>query len=189
MQQTVKRNVPAVTAVLSVVSLALVFAAARQLVPEALLPAAPDWVLDAIPHVNAAISVVAVVVILAGLRAVRRKEYDRHRKLMLTGVVLFVAFLGLYLYKVALKGPNTFPGSGVVELAYLAILAVHMVLAVVCIPLLYYVLLLALTHPIPELRETAHPRIGRIAAPLWLVSFVLGTVVYVLLYLVPASAY
>ncbi|WP_440989386.1 DUF420 domain-containing protein [Haloarchaeobius baliensis] len=189
MQQTVKRNVPAVTAVLSVVSLALVFGAARQLIPKALLPAAPGWVLDAIPHVNAVISVVAVVVILAGLRAIKQGRYDRHRKLMLTATVLFVAFLALYLYKVALKGPNSFPGSGVAELAYLAILAIHMVLAIACIPLLYYVLLLAVTRPMSELSETAHPKIGRIAAPLWLISFVLGTVVYVLLYLVPASVY
>ena len=189
MQQTVKRNVPAVTAVLSIVSLGLVFGAARQLIPKALLPAAPEWLLEAIPHVNAIISVVAVVVILAGLRAIKREQYDRHRKLMLTGVVLFVAFLALYLYKVALKGPNTFPGSGVAELAYLGILAVHMVLAIACIPLLYYVLLLAVTRPMSELSETAHPKVGKIAAPLWLVSFVLGTVVYVMLYLVPASAY
>ncbi|MFC4408396.1 DUF420 domain-containing protein [Haloarchaeobius iranensis] len=189
MQQMVKRNVPAVTAVLSIVSLALVFGAARQLIPKSLLPAAPDWLVSAIPHVNAVISVVAVVVILAGLRAIKQDRWDRHRKLMGTGVVLFVIFLALYLYKVALKGPNTFPGSGVAELAYLAILAIHMILAIACIPLLYYVLLLAVTRPMSELSETVHPKIGRIAAPLWLISFVLGTVVYVMLYLVPASAY
>ncbi|WP_435346939.1 DUF420 domain-containing protein [Haloarchaeobius sp. HRN-SO-5] len=184
MQQTVKRNVPAATAILSLVSLALVFGAARQLIPTAYLPVAPDWVFDAIPHVNAVISVVAIGVILAGLRAVRAGRFDRHRALMSTGVVLFLVFLALYLYKVALKGPNAFPGTGAVELAYLAILGVHMVLAVACIPLLYYVLLVALTHPMGELSETAHPRVGRVAAPLWLVSFFLGFVVYVLLYLV-----
>lgn len=184
MERTVKRNVPALTAVLSLVSLGLVFGAARQLIPTSLLPTAPEWVISAIPHVNAAISVVAVGVILAGLRAVKNGRYDRHRELMGAGVVLFVLFLALYLYKVALKGPTAFPGSGLAETAYLGILGVHVLLAVVCIPLLYYVLLLALTRPMDELSETAHPRVGRIAAPLWLVSFLLGLVVYVLLYLV-----
>jgi putative membrane protein len=103
---------------------------------------------------------------------------------MSTGVVLFVAFLALYLYKVALKGPNTFQGSGLAEIAYFGILGVHMVLAIVCIPLLYYVLLLAMTRPMHELSATAHPRVGKVAAPLWLISFVLGIVVYVMLYVV-----
>ncbi|WP_267639931.1 DUF420 domain-containing protein [Haloarchaeobius amylolyticus] len=184
MEKTVKRNVPALTAVLTVVSLALVIGAARQLIPKSILPKAPEWVLSAIPHVNAGISLVAIVVIVAGLRAIKRNDYERHRKLMLAGVGLFLLFLVLYLYKVALKGPNAFPGTGLVELAYLGILAIHMLLAILCLPLLYYVLLLAWTHPMSELKNTRHPTIGRIAAPLWLVSFVLGNVVYVLLYLV-----
>ncbi|WP_435333159.1 DUF420 domain-containing protein [Haloarchaeobius sp. TZWWS8] len=184
MEKTVERNVPAATALLTVVSLALVVGAARQLIPLWLLPKAPDWVVNAIPHLNAVISLVAIVVIVAGLRAIKRGDYQRHRQLMLTGVVLFVTFLVLYLYKVALKGPNHFPGTGLVEVAYLGILAIHMLLAIVCLPLLYYVLLLAWTTPMAELKDTLHPKIGRIAAPLWLVSFVLGNVVYVLLYLV-----
>jgi len=49
-------RVRAATAVLGTVSLALVFAAAGQRIPTALLPSAPDAVLDAIPHVNAVIS-------------------------------------------------------------------------------------------------------------------------------------
>ncbi|WP_435358725.1 DUF420 domain-containing protein [Haloarchaeobius sp. DFWS5] len=182
MEKTVKRNVPAVTAVLTVVSLALVIGAARQLIPKSLLPAAPAWVLDAIPHVNAVISVVAIGVIVAGLRAIRAGDYQNHRKLMLTGVVLFVGFLVLYLYKVALLGPHEFQETGLIHTVYLAILAIHMLLAIVCLPLLYYVLLLAWTHPMAELKDTRHPSIGRIAAPLWLVSFFLGFVVYLMLY-------
>ena len=45
-------------------------------------------------------------------------------------------------------------------------------------------LTLAATRPIADLFDTAHKRIGRVAAALWLVSFALGVVVYVLLYLV-----
>ncbi|NHN40738.1 DUF420 domain-containing protein [Halorubellus sp. JP-L1] len=189
MEGTVRRNLREVTAVLSLVSLALVFAAARQVIPTAVLPGAPAWLLDAIPHANAAISVVAVVCILLGVRDARAKRYDRHRKLMLAAFALFVAFLALYLWKVALKGPQSFPGTGVVELAYFAILGVHMLLAIACIPLLYYVLLLAWTHPVSEIPGTSHKAVARVAAPLWVISFVLGTVVYVLLYLVPPGFY
>jgi putative membrane protein len=44
--------------------------------------------------------------------------------------------------------------------------------------------LIASTHDVSELPETAHPRLGRIAAALWLISFALGIVVYAMLYLV-----
>lgn len=189
MEATVRRNLRAVTAVLSVVSLALVFAAARQAIPGAVLPGAPAWLLEAIPHVNAVISVLAMAGIFQGVRAARAERYRTHQRYMFGTFGLFVAFLVLYLWKVALKGPTTFPGSGVVELAYLGLLAVHILLAVVCIPLLYYVLLLAWTHSIGELPETSHARVARVAAPLWFVSFFLGTVVYVLLYVVPTGVY
>jgi len=181
----VREHVPALTAVLSVVSLALVLAAARQLVPPAVLPAAPDAVVTAIPHVNAAISLVALVTIGLGVRAVRRGRIDRHRRLMGTSFALFLTFLVLYLYKVALKGPRGFPETApafVETYVYYPILGIHMLLAVVSLPLLYYVLLLAYTHSIQELPRTNHPRVGRAAAVLWSVSFFLGFVVYLLLY-------
>ncbi|MFC7175790.1 DUF420 domain-containing protein [Halosegnis marinus] len=185
MQQAVRRRIPELTAVLSVVSLALVFGAALRVIPESLLPVASDAVFDAIPHVNAAVSAVAVVTILAGVRFARRGEYERHRAAMVASLGLFVAFLVLYLYKVTIQGPAPFPGpAGVETYLYLPLLAVHVLLAIVCIPLLYYVLLLAATRPIAEVFGTRHKRVGRAAASLWLVSFVLGNVVYLLLYVV-----
>ena len=178
-------HVPGLTAVLTVVSLALVFGAALGVVPETLLPQATESVLDAIPHVNAVVSTVAIVTILLGVRAIRRGDPRRHRALMLTSLVLFVVFLALYLYKVSIQGPAPFPGpDSVYQFVYLPTLAIHVVLAIVCLPLLYYVALLALTHSVAELTDTRHARIGRVAAALWLISFVLGNAVYALLYLV-----
>jgi len=184
MRQRAAQHVPALAALLSVVSLALVFGAALRVVPPEALPHAPAWFLAAIPHVNAAISVLALLVIGGGWRWVRRGEIRKHRAAMLAGVALFAAFLALYLYKVALTGPTPFPGEGVARTVYLAVLAIHILLAIVCVPLLYYVLLLAVTRPIAEIPKTPHPRIGRVAAGLWLISFALGLVVYLLLYVV-----
>lgn len=184
MQRFAKRHVPALTGLLSTVSLALVFAVALELVPAGALPRAPESVLAAIPHINAAISALAIGVIATAWRAIRQGNVARHRTGMLAGIVLFATFLALYLYRVALEGPTPFDGPTAVEqFVYYPILGIHILLAVICIPLLYYVLLLALTRPVSELPATNHPRIGRIAASLWLVSFSLGIVVYLLLYL------
>lgn len=185
MESTVRNNVPALTALLTTISLALVFGAVLGVIPKQSIPRAPDTVIAAIPHVNAVISVVAITVIGSAWRAIRRGNIVRHRARMLTGLALFVTFLGLYLYRVALEGPTEFPGPGTVErLVYFPILAVHILLAMVCIPLLYYVLLLALSRPVGVIPQTNHRRVGRIATSLWLISFTLGVVVYVLLYVV-----
>lgn len=174
-------HVPVLTAVLTVVSLTLVFSAVLGFVPA--LPRAPDTVLEAIPHVNAAISVVALGTIALGWRSIRGGAIRRHRLLMVASTVLFVTFLVLYLYRVALEGPHSFAGPDTVyQWVYLPVLAIHILLAIVCIPLLYYVLLLAGTRPIDAIPQTAHAKIGRVAASLWLISFTLGIVVYLLLY-------
>ncbi len=183
MQAQVKEHVPAVTAVLTIVSLILVFGAALQAFPQEAIPTAPQWVLDAIPHLNAAVSAIAIVTILAGVRSIRRGEIDRHRKLMATSFVLFAGFLVMYLYRVALLGPSSFPGPETIELyVYLPILAVHILLAVLSLPFVYYALLLASTRPVHELPQTSHARIGRVAATLWTISFAGGIVIYLMLY-------
>lgn len=183
MELRAKDNVPALTAVLSTASLLLVFAAALEVIPPSTFPRAPDAFLAAIPHANAAISALAIVVISLAWRSIRRGEIARHRAGMVAGVALFATFLVLYLYKVILEGPTEFVGPAVVDTyVYLPALAVHVLLAVVCVPLLYYVLLLAVTRPVSEIPLTRHPTVGRVAAALWLVSFALGILVYLLLY-------
>lgn len=185
MEIRARDRVPELTGLLTVVSLALVFGAVLNVIPAAALPRAPEWVLAAIPHVNAVVSVVAIGTILVGVRAIRHGNVTRHRAAMLTTLVLFAVFLVLYLYRVSLEGPTDFTGPAIIgQFVYLPVLAIHILLAIICIPLLYYVVLLALTRPIEELTQTAHRRVGRVAASLWLVSFALGTVVYLLLYVV-----
>jgi putative membrane protein len=181
----VRDHVAAVTALLTMASLALIFGSVLGSFPSGLLPRAPDPVLGAIPHVNAVISLIAIALIATGWYSARSGQIRRHRAAMLLATGLFAAFLGLYLYRVTLLGPMSFPGPAVLyRWLYLPVLAVHITLAIICIPLLYYVLLIGLSHPVSAIPRTRHPTVGRIAASLWLVSFTLGTVVYLLLYVV-----
>lgn len=185
MERSARNHVPSLTALSTAVSLALVFGAVLGAIPEAVLPRASEGVLDAIPHVNAVVSTVAIGTILLGVRAIRRGNVRRHRAAMLASVGLFATFLALYLYRIVLNGPTAFPGpASVYRFVYLPTLAVHILLAIVCIPLLYYVLLLAVTRPVREIYDTRHRTVGRVAASLWLVSFFLGNVVYALLYVI-----
>ena len=182
MATRLRENVPAVAALLSLVSLGLVLGTAGGLVPGSRLPRF-DPLLDAIPHLNALLSALAIVVILAAVRAIRRGNVAWHRRGMLSGLALFGTFLVLYLYRVAVHGPTHFDGPAwLATYVYLPILAVHVALAIVCVPLLYYVALLAISRPVAEIPTTRHRRVGRVTVVFWLVSFALGIVVYGLLY-------
>ena len=177
-----REHVPALTALLSVVSLALVFGAALQLLPVGALPS-PESLLEAIPHVNAVVSLAAIGTILAGVRAIRRGEVRKHRALMVTSFGLFALFLVLYLYRVAVLGPTEFTGPAVVRAyVYLPVLFVHVALAILCVPFVFYALLIAGTRPTAEVYETRHRTAGRVAAGLWLISFTMGLAIYTMLY-------
>lgn len=175
-----------VAAIVAGVLLATVFAAVRGAVPAEMLPTASPAVVAAIPHLNAVLSVLAIGTIAKGWRAIRRGRIRTHRRAMLVATALFAAFLTLYLYRLVIQGgPHPFPGpTAYYRFVYLPVLIVHIALALCCIPLLSYVLVLGLTIPPERLGQTLHPRVGRVAAILWLISFALGTVVYSLLYLV-----
>ncbi len=177
-----KEHVPALTLILSAISLALVFGAALRMIPAGVLP---EWapLLALIPHLNAVISFVAIGTILAAVRAIKAGRIERHRALMLASFGLFAVFLLLYLYRVAVHGPSTFGGPEQIrQFVYLPILIVHIGLAILCVPFVFYALLSAGTRSIDEIYGSNHPRAGRIAATLWLISFSMGIVIYALLY-------
>ncbi|MFB6268185.1 MAG: DUF420 domain-containing protein [Halodesulfurarchaeum sp.] len=184
MRSLVRSHVPATALLLSSVALGVVFASVFGMIPASALPR-HTALLTAVPHLNAVISLFALGTISAGVRYIRRGQVDRHRLAMLTSTGLFATFLLLYLYKLLLEGPASFQGPAFVnQYVFIPLLVIHTVLAVVAVPLVIYVLLLAGTHSVSELPGTPHPRVGRVAAALWFTSFALGVMVYLLLYTV-----
>jgi len=102
---------------------------------------------------------------------------------MLTSFGLFAAFLVSYLYRLILVGTVEFPRPETVyTYVYLPFLAIHILLAIVCLPFVFYALLLAATRPYEELYHTRHAQVGFVAAVLWLISFTMGIGVYIMLY-------
>jgi putative membrane protein len=177
-----KRHPLAVTAVLSVVGYAAVVGTFLGLVPGSIFPElslrAVNRLSDAIALVNA----INVVVIAAGWRWIRRDEVRKHAAAMVTSFVLILVFLVMYLTKIGGGGTKEFVGPAFAYYPYLAMLAIHIVLSIISVPVVLYALVLGLTHSPTELRtETPHRRVGRIAAGAWLLSLALGVVTYLLL--------
>lgn len=176
-----ERRAWAVAVVFSVAALGLIGASSRGGIDA--VPRLPEPLLAAIPHFNAALVAIAFVTVLLGYREIRRGNVGMHARYMATTTTLFFVFLSLYLVRLSNAGLTEFPGSEFAyRYVYLPFLSVHTVLAAVCIPLVVYSVFVAATVPTDEIHETAHPRVGRIAVPLWATSFLFGFVVYLMLH-------
>ncbi|MCW8172647.1 DUF420 domain-containing protein [Natrialba swarupiae] len=179
---TSRERVRPIAAVLSVVSLAVVFAAAGGRLPQSAVPghrvgADGDSArerghqCDGDRHDHGRVA------------SDPPGDVARHRAAMLASFALFVTFLTLYLYRlVATGGPQPFPVPRCSTSSSTCPSSRSTFSSPSSVSLLYYALLLAFACPVDGLRRTNHARVGRLAAGLWLISFSLGIVVYGLLH-------
>lgn len=130
-----------------------------------------------LPRLNAGLNALSAVLVTAAYRAIRRKQVDRHRRLMLSALGTSALFLASYLYYHAHAGATRFAGTGASRPVYFTILASHTVLAAAIVPLVGVTLYRALRG-----RFALHRRIARITLPLWLYVSVTGVLVYLMLY-------
>ncbi len=136
-----------------------------------------------LPALNAVLNATTGVLLGLGFLAIRGKQPERHRKLMLAAFATSSAFLLSYAIRFALTGTHRYPGSGLDKAIYLAILGSHTVLAIVALPLILRSLQLALL----KRQFDGHKKLARWALPVWMYVSVTGVVVYLMLYqLAPA---
>ncbi|WP_353635230.1 DUF420 domain-containing protein [Halobacterium sp. NMX12-1] len=180
-----RANPRRVTVVLSVVGYALVAAAFSGVVP--LFPPLSDDTVLLFSDAIAVVNTLALTSLLAGAAFIKRGDVQKHRAAMLTAFALICVFLVLYLWKVGggfeksiviEEGQFLAQYAGVVEPLYLLMLAIHIFLSVVAVPVVLYAITLGLTHTPAELRETSHAKYGRIAVAAWSLSLFLGVVTY-----------
>lgn len=134
-----------------------------------------------LPLLNAWLNGSSAVLMCAGLAAIKGGRRGLHEGLMKGAFVVSCAFLASYVYYhfvvEPLHGPTPFRRGGWIHTAYLAMLASHVLLAVVNLPLVIRVLWLAHAE-----RWSAHKRLAKVAFPIWLYVSVTGVLVYLALY-------
>jgi len=158
---------------------------------QALFPELSLGQVNLLAHAIAVVNTLAVTSLAAGWYWIRNDEVSKHAHAMLSAFVLILLFLSMYLPKVAGGGTKEFvldSAYGWVPLwewvypAYLAMLAIHILLSILAMPLVLYAVVLGLTHTPTELRtETPHRTVGRVAAGTWILSLALGVITYLLL--------
>jgi putative membrane protein len=136
-----------------------------------------DFGVRDLPTLNAALNATSAVLLAAAYHAIRRREIERHRRLMLAAVSTSVIFLVSYLVYHAQVGSVRFTGQGWVRPVYFTILISHTILAAAIVPMVARTLYLALKG-----RFLEHRRAARWTFPLWAYVSVTGVVIYVMLY-------
>ncbi|NHX35709.1 MULTISPECIES: DUF420 domain-containing protein [Halolamina] len=173
----------ATVAVLSVLGYALVIGTFAGAIPAAAFPDLTNAQVNLFSHAIAAINTTATVLLLLGWKWIREGEVEKHRKAMGSAFGLIMVFLVLYLWKIGGGGTKELVGApDPIYYAYLLMLAIHIILSVVAVPVVLYALVLGLTHSPRELRlETPHKKVGRVAAGSWILSLSMGVLTYVIL--------
>jgi putative membrane protein len=169
----------AITAVLSVIGYALVGGALYGVIP--LFPELSRDTVNLFSHIIAVINTFALTSLLAGVYFIKNDDVRRHRAAMLSAFSLIMLFLVFYLWKTGGGFEKSIVAPELATIVYLAMLAIHIFLSVVAVPVVLYAVILGLSHTPTELRDTAHARVGRIAVTAWSVSLFLGIVTYVML--------
>lgn len=130
-----------------------------------------------LPAINAILNGTATVLLLAAYSQIRKRNIEKHRKLMLAAFSVSVVFLICYLVYHYSAGVVRFTKPGWVRTAYLWILGTHTILAAI-VPILA---IITLRRGLKR-DDRRHRKIARWTFPIWLYVSVTGVVVYLLLY-------
>ena len=134
-----------------------------------------------LPALNAVLNGLCAIALCTGLYFIKHQNREAHRSSMLLAFAFSSVFLVSYIVNHALHGDTIFPGHGTVRTAYLSILASHVILSIVALPMVLTTFFFSLTG-----RFTMHRRIARFTFPIWLYVSVTGVIVYFMLYQIPA---
>ena len=129
-----------------------------------------------LPTLNALLNGLCAVTLCVGYYFIKRRNIAAHRASMILAFAFSSAFLVSYVTNHALHGDALFAGYGVVRTLYLSILASHIILSIVALPMVLTTFFFSLTG-----RFAIHRRIARITLPIWLYVSITGVVVFLFL--------
>lgn len=126
---------------------------------------------------NAVINSVVSILLVTALIAVKKKNYESHKKMMMAAIVLSVLFLVSYICHHLFAGDTTFGGSSTMKGIYYFILLTHIPLAAIILP---FILFTAYRSLIGEYAH--HKKLAKYTWPLWLYVSITGVLVYLFIY-------
>jgi putative membrane protein len=135
----------------------------------------PGWI-SLMPMANCLFNSISAVCLALGYLAIKQQKPGRHAKFMLSAACSSAAFLLTYIAYHYLHGNTMFNANSSLRTLYINILASHVILSIVSLPMILGTLYLAL-----HASFTQHKRLAKVTFPLWMYVAVTGIVVFLLL--------
>ncbi len=135
-----------------------------------------------LPALNAVLNGLSAIALVIGYTFIRSRNIKAHRASMITAFSFSTLFLISYILHHALHGDVRYPAHAAYRMVYLPLLASHIILAIVALPMVLVTFFFSLTSRIPQ-----HRKIARFTFPLWLYVSVTGVITYAMLRLAQAS--
>jgi putative membrane protein len=129
-----------------------------------------------LPALNAVLNGLSAIALLIGFTFIKSRKIKAHRAAMITAFGFSTLFLVSYIMHHALHGDVRYPAHAALRSVYLPLLASHIILATVALPMILVTFFFSLSGRIPQHRKIAHWTF-----PLWLYVSVTGVVTYVML--------
>ena len=129
-----------------------------------------------LPGLNALLNGLSATALLVGYLFICARKQQAHRTSMLSAFAFSVLFLFSYILHHALHGDVHYPAAAAFRSIYLALLASHILLATLTLPLVLITFYFAFTERLPQ-----HRRIARWTFPLWLYVSVTGVITFIML--------
>ena len=131
--------------------------------------------LRSLPLVNAVLNALSTLALVTGFYEIRQRRILQHRASMVAAFFFSSIFLVSYLVNFTLHGETHFNRLNPWWPFYWKLLASHIVLSVIALPLILITFFLSLTGRFP-----AHKKLARWTFPIWLYVSVTGVVVYLM---------
>ena len=129
-----------------------------------------------LPALNAVFNGLSATALLIGFTFIRARRIAAHRASMITAFAFSTLFLVSYILHHALHGDVRYPAQAALRSFYLPLLASHILLAVIALPMVLVTFFFSLTGRFPQ-----HRKIARWTFPLWLYVSVTGVITYAML--------
>ncbi len=132
--------------------------------------------LSFLPPIYATINGVTAVLLIISVIAIKNGNRKLHELLNTTAIICSALFLVMYVAYHMTSDSTKFGGEGIIRYVYLFILATHIILSIVIIPLVLFTFMRARLTQFDK-----HKKIAKITFPLWLYVAVTGVIVYVMI--------
>lgn len=129
-----------------------------------------------LPLINAILNGSTFLLLLAAFAAIKKKNIEKHKKLVSTAMIFSGLFLVSYILFHGILPETPYGGEGSIKTAYYIILITHILLSAIIVPMA----LTAYSHGLAG-RIELHRKIVKFAFPFWLYVTITGVVVYIMI--------